>query len=194
MRIKKQNRPKILKIVIVVGIVGILLTLTVVFIHSRKVLDDPQRMIAALPDNANLSINEIRHTAVRNGKTEWTLDADSARYVDAKKTVLLSNLAMTFFLEDQQKVQLRADNGVLQTESRDVSVSGNVVVNRDTTRLNTESLSYRHAQRMLVTDRPVEISAEFYRLTAESMSLDLERNRAVFKGKVQGVFRGNFSL
>jgi len=190
----QRNRPKMLKISIVVGLVVALLSLTAIFIHSRRVLENPQRLIEALPDNANLSINDIHHTATRDGKTEWTLDADSARYVDAKKTVLLSNLAMTFFLENQSKVELRADNGLLQTESKDVTVSGNVVVNQNSTRLNTNRLLYHHDQRLLATDQPVEISADSFHLTADSMSLDLERNRAVFKGRVRGVFDGNFAL
>jgi len=194
MLFKSRRRPNKLKIVIVVGIVGILISLTALFIHSRQVLENPQRLIEALPDDANLSIADIRHTATRNGKTEWVLDADSARYVDARKSVLLRNLDMTFFLEDQRKVQLKADNGVLQTESRDVRVSGNVVINQDSNRLSTESLLYQHNRRRLVTDRPVEITSDSYRLTADSMSLDLERNRAVFKGGVRGVFQGKFSL
>lgn len=194
MQRKRRNRPKILKIFIVVAIVGILASMTAIFIYSRQILDNPQRLAEALPDDANLSIDDIHHTATRDGRTEWTLDADSARYKDAEKTVLLDNLAMTFFPEDQQRVQLRADSGVLQTETRDVAVNGNVVVLRQSTRLNTESLRYRHDERVLVTDQPVEISAASYRLTAESMELDLQRNRAVFKGKVHGVFQGDFSL
>ena len=194
MLFNRRGRPEILKIVIVIGIIGGLTSLTAIFIHSRHVLDDPQRLIEALPDDANLSIDDIHHTATRDGKTEWVLDADSARYVDANKTVLLDNLAMTFFLENQQNVQLRADSGTLQTESRNVTVNGNVVVVRDSTRLNTESLLYQHNERLLTTDRPVEISDEAYRLTAESMSLDLQRNQAVFKGNVRGVFQGNLSL
>jgi LPS export ABC transporter protein LptC len=188
------KRPKQIKIIIISMISIALATVIFIFVKYRNTIRDAQELIAKVPAGVNLSIDEIHHTATRNGKKEWRLDADSAQYMDKKKQVLLKMLSMTFYLEDQSELNLTADSGVLMTSSKDVVVNGNVVVKSSDAHFSTDKMHYRHDQRMLYAESPVKIKGNDFQLTAESMRLDLNNNRATFKGNVMGIFSENFSF
>lgn len=194
MLIITTKHPKKIKIIII-SIISIALAAVVfIFVKYRNTIREVQELTASVPLGVNLSIDEIHHTATRDGKKEWRLDADSAQYMNAEKQVRLKVLSMTFYLEDQSELILTADSGVLMTASKDVVVNGNVVVKSNDAHFSTDELHYRHDQRMLYAESPVKIKGDTFQLTAESMRLDLTNNRATFKGNVMGIFSENFSL
>ena len=166
---------------------------TVVFIMYRRAAIDPEEFIASSPFKADLSIGEVHQIATRNGRREWNLDADSAHYLNAEKKLILQDISMTFFMENQREVLLTARRGVLMTETKNVVVDGDVVLISDDARMTTEKLSYAHENMVLVADSPVNIMGDAYQLTAESMSLDLAGERVEFNGDVKGNFSEEFS-
>ena len=165
-----------------------------VFIFYRHLPDPARDLVSSIPAGAELTIADIHQTSTRDGRKEWSLDAASARYLNAEKQVILTDLSMTFYLKDQQELKLTADSGVLLTESKDVEIKGNVALKSEDALLKTQKLRYRHDQRVLTSPSPVEISGDTYRLTAERMQLDLNTNRATFEGKVNGAFIEDLSL
>ena len=189
-----RRRPKKFKIAILMVVVVSVGLVAAVFLQYRRSIDVPRQMMAAIPKGIDLSIADIHQTATRDGKKEWQLDADSAEINTSAQTVALKNLSMVFFLEDQRELHLKADSGVLKTESKDITVDGNVVLESEGSRLVTDKLDYRHLERLMTTDGPVEITGPSFRLGAESLSLDITNNRAVLKGNVTGSFSEDFSL
>ena len=101
----------------------------------------------------------------------------------------LDELAVTFFLESGQEVQLTASDGLLNTESNDIEVSGEVSIkNRDYT-LNTTSLHYQHENRIIFTTTPVVIERKIGgQLSADTLRLDLRTNKLLLRGNVRGFF------
>ena len=182
---KRANK---IKIFIVAVICVSCATIVAVFVYYRRLPDQAQDLIGSIPAGADLTISDIHQTSTRDGRKEWSLKAASARYLNAEKQVILTDLSMTFYLENQQDLQLTADSGILQTESKDVEIRGNVVVTSADATLTTEDLRYRHTQRILASRTPVKITGDAYRLTAERMRLDLNTNRAIFEGNVSGAF------
>lgn len=182
---KRTNK---IKIFIVAVICVSCATIVAVFVYYRRLPDQAQDLIGSIPAGADLTISDIHQTSTRDGRKEWSLKAASARYLNAEKQVILTDLSMTFYLENQQDLQLTADSGILQTESKDVEIRGNVVVTSADATLTTEDLRYRHVRRILASRTPVKITGDAYRLTAERMRLDLNTNRAIFEGNVSGAF------
>jgi len=189
---KKKTRT--LKIVFALFILTTITVLAVVYVNYRRILDQPEKVIAAIQPGVDMAIDDVHQTATRDGKKEWQLDADKAHYLEAEKKIRLDRLTMTFFLDGQPPIHLTADNGVLETETRNVLVTGHVVVKNEDSRLLADALDYRHEQQFLSTQTPVEIIGDGYRLDADSMSLELDKKRAVFKGNVKGTFSEDLSL
>ncbi len=191
--LKKKN-PQTLRNVLVLIIVSIIGIVTVVYVNYRKISANPEKLITMFKPGVDMTIDEIHQTATRNGRKEWQLDATSAQYIDSEKKVRLDNLGMIFFLEDQQQIQLTADSGTLETESQNVSVKGQVELRNKDALLNTDELHYRHEKRFIFSETPVTISGDDFQLSAERMTLDLSKRKAVLKGSVRVTFNEDISL
>ena len=179
---RKSKKLKYVLLAVVVIAVGIVI---VVYMGYRRLSEAPELLLDTLQDGADMSIGKIHQTATRNGKREWSLEAESAHYIEDKKEVILKDLAVTFYLDDGDEVYLTAQRGVLNTGSNDIEVSGNVIIKKDTYRLVTEKLNYENKQRIIFTLSPVLLTGKDARVSANSASLDLNTNTIRLKGNVE---------
>jgi lipopolysaccharide export system protein LptC len=164
------------------------------FALHRWVFSKPEVLLTALDDTAQLTLKKIHQTATRGGITEWSLDADSARYLDESRQLLLENLAVEFFMDDGTRMLLTADRGTLQTETNDITVRENVRVTSEDLALWTEALDYDHHQRLLTSQAKVRITRRGSEITADTFSYDLNTRQAVLDGNVRGAFRENVTF
>lgn len=190
-RYKKPKKIKVLLLAIILitlgGVVGI-------YIHFRQDIKTAESVPESIEPDATLSIGKIHQTASRKGRKEWSLEARSAHYIDKTKEMVLRDLSVIFFLKDNSEVTLAADRGILKTESNDISVSGNVVLNNKEYKLLTEKLNYAHEQRVLYSSTPVIITGASVKLVADSISFDLNTNKITMDGSVAATITKNFKL
>jgi LPS export ABC transporter protein LptC len=183
--VKDYNHKKLKLILLSVIFVGLGVTLAVYLSHGRKSGKD-KNIASDIGSSANITIGKAHQTATRNGIKEWNLDAASVNYMAEKNQAIFQDLSITFYLKDKTQLYLTANKGILKTDTNDMEVLGNVVVKNSTYRLKTENLIYRHNQRIIFSKAPVQVSGSVFNLVADSMSLNLNTNEAMFQGKVQG--------
>lgn len=184
----KNGRSKKLKIFLI-SIGFIIFGLVVaIFAGYKIILDKHDNFASFIHEDADISIGKVHQTFTRNGVTEWSIDAESVRFVKKKEEAFFQDLYVTFFLKNNNKIYLKADHGVLKTDSNDMEVSGDVVLKNDTCKLNTKELYYNHKQRIISSRVPVKITGDSFDLTADSMSYNLNTNKAVLDRRVEGVF------
>ena len=188
---KTPKRIKLILLSIILITVGIII---VVYLGYRRISDTPELILSTIQDGANMSIGRIQQTATRDGKREWTLEATSAHYIETQKQVILKDLAVTFFLDDNSEVYLTAQKGILNTDSNDIEVSGNVVIKKDNYRLTTEQLNYDHKRRIIFTKVPVTISGNSTNILADSAIFDLNTKKVRLEGNVEGTLSANSAL
>ena len=155
-----------------------------VFIGYRQVATAPELLITSIKEGANLSLGKIRQTATRDGRKEWSLEADSANYREADNKVDLKNLSVTYFLEDNREVYLKADQGILLTDTNDIEFSGNVVIRNEAYQMKTEHLNYKHDRRIIICDQSIHIWGQDGELMAASATYDLNADKISLKGNV----------
>ncbi|MBN1932156.1 MAG: LPS export ABC transporter periplasmic protein LptC [Desulfobacterales bacterium] len=190
----KYNNPKNLKILLLFTIIVTCVIILSVFINYRHILNKPGNIIPSIQKGVNISINQLRHTATRNGMTEWSLEAKSAQLIDSKKEAFLQNISLTFFLDNGEKIYLTANQGVLKTDSNDIEVSGNIMIKNNKYRLKTENLHYEYGRRIIFTNAPVEIFGVSFNLMADSMVFNFNTNKILLEGSVNGNFSKNIKL
>ena len=186
--VKDHNHKKLKLILLSVIFVGLGVTLTV-FISHRRMLGKEKNIVSDIRNNANISIGKAHQTATRNGIKEWNLDAASVNYMVKKNQAIFQDLSITFYLKNKTQVYLTANKGILKIDSNDMEILGNVVIKNSTYRLKTENLFYRHNQRIIFSKVPVKVSGAAFNLVANSMFLNLNTNKIIFEGKVQGTLR-----
>jgi len=182
----KAVRTRVVTGMLAAVVIAVVAGVSGTFYLSRKAADTPEAILAVIPDNTEVSLENIAHTASSDGRTQWRLTAEKARLTQGKRRLLLTRPAVVFYLEDGREVTLTADRGVLETGSNDIAVDGNVVISNRDYRLATEALRYTHGSRVLSTDRPVAIDGPWAALRALTMRVDLEADTAVFGGGVKG--------
>jgi LPS export ABC transporter protein LptC len=190
----KKISPKKLKFFLLTLIIITCVIIITVFIGYRRILNRPDVLISSFNKDANLSLERVRQTATKNGIKEWSLGASSAHYNDKNKQAFLTDVSVTFFLKNGQQVNVTADKGILKTDSSDIEASGNVVVKNGKYKLNTQNIFYDHHRRLIFSKTPVKIWSEDFDLKADSITFDLNTNRAALKGNVKGTFFENFQL
>ncbi|MBU1162282.1 MAG: LPS export ABC transporter periplasmic protein LptC [Proteobacteria bacterium] len=166
----------------------------IVFLQYRHVLEKNEAPVSIGQSKANISIGKAHQTATRNGRKEWSLDAASADYMDKNSQAIFRDLSVTFYLKDETKVYITANQGILKTDSNDMEIYGNVVVRNKDYQLRCENLYYKHDKRIIFSKVPVNITGNSFELAADSMSLNLNTNKALFEGKVRGAFSEQFTL
>ena len=190
---RKHKKTKKISLILAAVILATIGTIVTVFVGYRRVSEAPEMLLSSIKDGAKLSLGKIRQTATRDGKKEWSLEADSANYIDTEDKVVLKKLFVTYYIEDHGEVYLDADDGILHTDTNDIEFSGNVVIKNEDYQLETDSLSYEHKQRIIYTDDPVHIWGESSEIYADSLTYDLKQNVIALTGNVAASISRNFA-
>ena len=188
---KNPKKIKIFLLAIIFIALGGVIWIYIVFQKDSTVTESVPESVE--PD-ATLSIGKIHHTATRKGKKEWSLEAGSASYIGKTSQMVLKDLMVRFFIDDTSQITLAADNGILNTDSNDIEVSGNVVVINKQYKLLTERLNYANDKRVLYSTAPVTISGPAVHLTADTISFDLNTQKVTLEGSVETKLDNNFTL
>lgn len=178
---RKRTFKWILTSLIILGLAG----LVILFLQLRRYQHKP----LPLPDSATralMTLAQLHQTATKDGKVQWELDAQSAQLEADNGRMILTSPTVVFHLKDGGRVRLTAAQGVLDTRSHDMQVSGNVHLHSDRYTLRTQALDYRHDRRILHSDVPVQISGQAFDLRADKMKYNLDSDTAQFEGRVEG--------
>ncbi len=163
-----------------------------IFIKNRYLSQDPVKLITAIQQNATLSIGNVHQVSTRDGVKEWILDAKSAHVVDESKHLMLEDVTVVYFVKNGKEVRLTAERGILKTETKDIEVTGQVILTYTDYTIETKQMNYDHGQRVLFSPTPVKIIGKTVTLTADSMKYDLTANQTWFQKNVEVLLRENF--
>jgi len=191
--VKNHNHKKLKLILLSIIFVALGVILTV-FVSHRRILEKEENIVSGIQSKANISIGKAHQTAIRNGIKEWSLDATSVNYIVKKNQAIFQDLSVTFYLKDKTEVYLTANKGILKTDSNDMELFGNIVVKNSKYRLKTENLFYRHNKRIIFSKVPVKVAGAAFDLAADSMSLNLNTNKTMFEGNVEGILSESIRL
>ncbi len=183
-----------IKTALVLVMAGAMVLVSSMFAMYRRGSEELQNIVGSAKPDAEIAISGVRHVATKEGSTEWRLDADSAYLVDQRAQAVFESPAITFFTADREEVYLTAREGVVETDSNNIRAHGDVVLEGENYRVETQSLDYTHADRVFSSGVPVRINGAEFDIEADSASFDLKTNTMIFKGNVQGSFGDGISL
>lgn len=187
-----SNKPaKVILFFAILLVIGIVLA---VFIGYRTESKPQEMLLRAVQNDAAISVENVTQTSIKNGIKEWRLKAASADFLDKEKLAVFEDLSVTFFMGNGKAIRLSAQKGVLDTESRDIKATGNVVAEDGMVTLKAQKLDYAHDTRTLFSDAPVQIVAEAFALSADSASYDLNTQKTTFSGHVEGTIFEDISM
>jgi LPS export ABC transporter protein LptC len=187
----KKSRLKYILVSVIIAL-GILILGP--FWFSRLRFEKKPDVSVTIQNDASIIIDNIQQSSIRDGKKEWSLKADRAQLFKAKNQALLTDLSVTFFMENKSDIYLTAQNGILNTKTKDIQIYGNVIIHNDEAKLLTEKLNYDHKRRILTSNEPVKITGDTFQLQANSLIYFISTKQAILEGRVEGLFGEEFVL
>ncbi len=181
-----RSKKKILLISLALGILILAGILVRGYLKYREFRENPAKIIEAIPEGTNIVLGEVRHTAVREGRKEWVLEASSAQYSENTKEAVFNDVKVTFFMDGGGQVHLEGQEGTINTAKNDMQVVGGVRIIKDDQTLLTERIEYNHETRHITSPSEVRILGRNFDLRADRMQVDLATETALFTGAVEG--------
>ncbi|MBW2355852.1 MAG: LPS export ABC transporter periplasmic protein LptC, partial [Deltaproteobacteria bacterium] len=132
------RRIRLLRRLLIAAMVMICLAVAAVYIGYRHLRRQAPVWTSTVDRQALMSMERVHHTATRDGRTEWVLDARQARTDPEGAVVHLADLTVRFFPVEGGQITLSARNGRLHVVSSDIEVQDRVVVQNEAYRLETE--------------------------------------------------------
>ena len=181
-----RSKKKIVLWVLLAGIAVLTGLLVRGYFKYREFRENPAKIVEAIPEGTNIVLGEVRHTAVREGRKEWVLEAASAHYSERSKEAVFEDVRVIFFMDNGDEVHLQGRKGTINTASNDMQVTGAVRIQKEDQALMTERIEYNHETRYLTSQSPVRIVGRNFDLRADTMEVDLAAETARFTGAVEG--------
>jgi LPS export ABC transporter protein LptC len=187
-----------LSLILVCIILIIVAAVTLRFLELRQGREDgaaqPQASDGDAPASAAMALTNVHQTSVKDGIKEWHLDADAATYLEAEQKMMLTHPRVEFYTHSGETMILTAREGVLDTATNDIQVSGEVEIHHQRYTLSGTAFTYTHADKTLISRLPVEIHSDRLDLKANSLVVDLDTRQAELAGNVKGRIHESLSL
>ncbi|MDY6854401.1 MAG: LPS export ABC transporter periplasmic protein LptC [Thermodesulfobacteriota bacterium] len=158
-----------------------LLIFTVVWIslinYNRKGnLEDPPDMIST---KADLLIKNVHYVNTNCGKKEWELKANSGQYFKDQELAIFKDVSVKIFFKNGEHVTLVGDEGEIATNTGDVEIRKNVVLNSGLLyHFEANSLKYDLKKRKITS--PDKIFFNGYGMSLEGVGICIDIDREKF--------------
>jgi LPS export ABC transporter protein LptC len=122
-----------------------------------------------------------------NGQKRWEMEADEAEIYDQKKQSVAFGIRVKFFENNVETSDLSAKRGTMNSDSGDMEVEGNVVVNSlvEKTKIETTKLKYVDKEHKIFSDEFVRETRPDVIITGYGLEADPSLKQVVIKKDVK---------
>ncbi len=136
--------------------------------------------------DADLNVDKVHVVQNTKGVKEWELWADSAKVYREKDVTVLRNLRLRLYPKNGKPADVSARRGTMENKSRNMKISGNVIVRTaQGFSLQTESLYFRPQENRIDSDSRVRIEGKRFRLSGTGLAGRTDLGHYELKEKVR---------
>lgn len=152
------------KFLIVLFLIGIIFLLAYNFFFKRE---KEYLTKTLLP---SIRVNKFFLTETYQGKKVWEIKADTAQILENEAK--LKNIQVKFFLKENNFFTIVADEGKINTLSKNFTVIGKVIVTlNNKLSLKTDTLNWDSEKEEIYTNSSVEVAKDNFTITGEGLKL-----------------------
>lgn len=188
MPLTSKNRSRKINCIVIGCLVLLIGGLVVIFVRHRAAIKKIDPPTVPEKTEADLSINHFQHVATENGVKKWTLEAASARLYSARNIAELNDISVIFFRENDQNISMTAKSGEVNTQTHNMTLSGDIIALMPPYRLTTERLNYDHHSRIMASQTPTEIEGDGQWFKADTLEYGIDSQIIRCSGNVEGEF------
>jgi len=175
---------------IVTAFLLLALALSVVLGTFWGVRETAKGGLKILLDHTDLDVKDVLFTEVGESGEKWEVRAQRARYFRKEQKAVFDQADIRLILPEGRTFRISGDRGNMNTQSRNMELSGNVVVQSDNgDRFTTDRLQYTHVKKLVYTEYPILLENARMRISAVGMKLFLDRKEVALLKKVKAQVR-----
>jgi LPS export ABC transporter protein LptC len=171
-----MNKPSAFRALLLLVAVSLIIVILGIALREKKrpFIVTPENTPAA-DTGAQLEMNNVSYSTLGSDNTKlWDLNARTARIFDDGNSLSLDGLEMVFYQRNAQPYRLKAEQGTLDMETRDIHISGNVKAELpDGVFIETHSAFYDHTSRTITSRDPLTITRGQLVMRGVGMTADL---------------------
>jgi len=173
------------KVIIVASIIVVVLMAAVLLVVKGKKIGGDAH-IKILSDGIDLQVKDVLYTDVGDSGIKLEIKADTAKYLRSEKLALFENVNIKVILKDGRNYVMTGDNGRLNTDTKDMEITGNVsILSGQGEHMTMDNLKYEHSAQRFYTDSEVLAETSKMRLRGTGMSLSLKEQDLSLLSKVK---------
>jgi LPS export ABC transporter protein LptC len=186
-----MKRIKITILVAIVVIGGIVFVSLWANLRERKASESMEKIPMVSTGGADMRLEKIRFVEDKQGQKTWELEANSVQQYQDQNIMVLEDVKVTFYSKEGQTFILTGKKGKVDQDSKDVELVGDVVLtSSDGYQLKTNSISYRHSEKLIRSSDPVSIEGEQIRLTGIGMLVNMKAKTFKILSQVKTHLKG----
>lgn len=171
-------------------VLGIVLTSLWLNIKKRDGSDE-EKLPNISTGGAEMRLEKIRLSEDKDGRKTWELEAKSINQYQERNTILLEEVRVTYYTRDGRVILISGDRGEVNQDSKDMRLMGNVILSlSDGYSLKTNSISYQHLSKKVITHDPVEMEGKQIRMKGKGMWIDMEAKKFKILDEVKTKWMG----
>jgi LPS export ABC transporter protein LptC len=179
-----------LKKILVIVLLLIVLAAAGGYYYVQRFLDDPARMVKALPEVVNrieFELDNVRYGHTRSGVKKWELSTRKAKRIKGQDGIILEGVTARIYAEGKldSDTRIEADKGSYQVESGDIELQGTVKIINQQFQIETERLSYKEAREEIMAPESLVVRSEKLTIKANRATIDLKKQQLHFSGSVK---------
>lgn len=129
-------------------------------------------------------IEKFSVTDAKNGKTNWTLEADSAQVLEKENKILLHKPVVHFYSQANTTSKLIANEGEVNSVTYDMTCWGKCLLESSKGEsLKTESLSYSSAEKKIFTEDKVVLIRQGQKIVGKGFQATPDLESIIIKNQ-----------
>jgi LPS export ABC transporter protein LptC len=139
-----------------------------------------------LPNKVDLQAKDVLYTEVGRGDVKYEIRAKTVRYQKKDKAATFEAINVRLIMSKGKVYTITADRGTYNTEKKDISLAGNVVVRSDVgDRITTDKLYYTDAEKKIHTASPVTMVNKNIEVKGVGLTLLIDKKQLTLLSHVK---------
>lgn len=152
-----------------------LFALVMLFFALDDKREEDEIVLNVFSDKADIEIRNFHFTEVGDPELIWEIDAKGAQYMKAENIALFDDITVRLTLADGRTYLMTGNEGTLQTDTKDIDISGDVsIVSDEGGQFGTDHLKFSHSERRIYTEEDITMKNSYIKARGKGMTLSLK--------------------
>ncbi len=162
----------VLIILIVTGIV------TALYLSSRKLKeaeDKQEKTTVTETGPPSIEANKLKYTESEGGKIIYEIESGQAKFFKDESRTEFTDIRVTFNYQDQYQIIVSGKRGVLNTDTKDITISDNVEITAASDyKMTSNTLSYNAETKEISTDDTITVTGPKANFSGKGLRFNMD--------------------